>query len=163
MKGLSTAKKQARKFRDKYAPDERGLDVKTVAEAEGICVVEEPFDDDMSGLFLKEEGSYIIAVNANHCETRKRFTLAHELGHFALHKEERLHYDSMKPDQIFFRAEGVISAHETEANHFAAELLMPEEKVRADFEETPTVTELADLYGVSDQAMMYRLVNLGLM
>ena len=163
MSDLSKARKHAKKLRGKYAPDERVIDIKKVAEAEGIHVVEDKFDDDMSGLFMKEGGEYIIAVNTTHLEVRQRFTMAHELGHFILHKEESLHYDSMEPDMIFFRAEGKISAYETEANHFAASLLMPEEMVREDFSVSPEVDALAEKYEVSKSAMMYRLINLGLM
>lgn len=163
MRGLSIARKQAKKLRDKYSPNERCLDVKKIAQMEGIRVEEEIFDQDMSGLFLKDDGKYIIAVNADHSTVRQRFTIAHELGHYVLHKEESLHYDPIEAEKIFFRAEGVISSHETEANHFAAELLMPEALVLGDFKSTPNISTLAEQYGVSEQAMMYRLVNLGLM
>ena len=168
MANLSLARKYAKKLRAEYEPSNSFIDVYKVAESEGIKIrQEDAFEKDMSGLFLNDnDGNFIIAVNSTHSKKRKRFTVAHELGHFFLHKEERLHYDPFKsdnPNNIFFRMEGVISSEETEANHFAAELLMPEEKVRVDFVDTPEVSILAEKYGVSKAAMMYRLVNLELM
>ena len=47
-----------------------------------------------------------------------------------------------------------------EANVFAAELLMPEEAVRAHFE--AVIADCARMFGVSEEAMHWRLYNLGL-
>lgn len=165
MLGLNIVKKEAKKLRSRFANKERVIDLYRIAESNGIKIVDENFEENISGLFVKENGGYIIAVNQNHSKTRKRFTIAHEIGHFILHKEENLHYDpNTKVDtEIFLRADGVISGNETEANHFAAELLMPEEMVCDDFKKMPNVIQLASMYEVSEQAMMYRLINLGLM
>jgi Zn-dependent peptidase ImmA (M78 family) len=51
-------------------------------------------------------------------------------------------------------------ALEREANVFAAELLMPEGLVRASFDGTAVGT--ASQFGVSDEAMGWRLYNIGL-
>lgn len=165
MRGLDIVKKEANKIRSKFAKDKRIIDLEQVANANNIKIISEDFMESISGLFVKENGEYIIAVNKNHHGNRKRFTIAHELGHFILHKEDNLHYDpnTKKDTEIFLRADGVISGNETDANHFAAELLMPEEMVREDFKKTPNVMELAQMYEVSEQAMMYRLINLRLM
>jgi len=53
-------------------------------------------------------------------------------------------------------------ALEREANVFAAELLMPEELVQAEFPRAATAAELAGWFGVSAEAMSWRLYNLGL-
>jgi Zn-dependent peptidase ImmA (M78 family) len=45
---------------------------------------------------------------------------------------------------------------------FAAELLMPEEAVRAAHEEGLAVAEIARRFGVSPPALQWRLYNLGL-
>ncbi|USK87293.1 ImmA/IrrE family metallo-endopeptidase [Peribacillus asahii] len=34
-----------------------------------------------------------ISVNKNHSRQRQRFTIAHELGHFLLHKGTAIHVD----------------------------------------------------------------------
>ena len=46
--------------------------------------------DDISGMIRKEQGGssgYAIYVNGTHPESRRRFTIAHEIGHFILHRE----------------------------------------------------------------------------
>jgi Zn-dependent peptidase ImmA (M78 family) len=164
MRVLNLDRRQAKKLRSKYEPNSRKLDIIKLAETEGVRVLKKDFDDDISGLLLKTANGYVIGVNSKHPLYRQRFTIAHELGHFILHKEEVIHYDTEpKEEGMFFRANGEISNYETEANHFAAELLMPEDMVRQDFEKTPVINKLKDKYGVSDEAMKYRLVNLGLL
>ncbi len=164
MRGSSSAKRQARRIRAKLESNQRDIDIKQVAESQGIRVYEEDFSGDtISGLMLRDEKGYIIAVNKGHADTRKRFTIAHELGHFLLHKQENLHYDlQQNGKEVFFRADGIISSHEREANHFAAELLMPEDMIREDFQDNPDINKLANIYKVSESAMMYRLSNLNL-
>lgn len=103
-----------------------------------------------------------------HPETRRRFTIAHELGHLLLHKDEKLHIDERFP--IGFR-DGVSSLaeddNEIEANQFASELLMPLEflakdlkDLSLDMESEEAIAELANRYQVSLQAMTIRLSRL---
>lgn len=167
MKGIDSAVKEAKKIRTKFAPTEKVIDLYRLASQNGIKIEEEAFDDKLSGLLVKKKNEYIIGVNRHHSETRKRFTIAHELAHFFLHKDN-LHYDysTNKEEEtmplVYMRADGVISSDETEANHFAAELLMPEELLLEDFRCSCNVFELARLYKVSEQAMTYRLTTLRL-
>jgi Zn-dependent peptidase ImmA (M78 family) len=102
---------------------------------------------------------------------RQNFTTAHELGHMLLHDQEQLHVDRG------FRvvrlrdgnsSEGTDQA-EREANLFAATLLMPEEFLDRDLAGTEffdllddqNLVDLAREYGVSPQALINRLKNLG--
>ncbi len=62
---------------------------------------------------------------------RQRFTIAHELGHFFLHRASSTVFVDAAP--IFFRDESSSNGsqrEEIEANAFAAELLMPEDAIR---------------------------------
>ena len=136
----------------------------------------EEADDDLSGFLLQDGGNAIIGVNANHHDNRQRFTIAHEIGHFVLHAREKLHVDRRdRALQLKHRDElssaGII-VEEKEANLFAAELLMPArflEKDVAELEPTDLLDEgsssalsqLAERYGVSQQALTFRLANLG--
>ncbi len=76
--------------------------------------------------------SYIMINAAISNDGRRNFTIAHELGHYAL--EHHLHSGS-----LFCSNEGILEegsaalAIEREANHFATCLLMPEEKIRKAF------------------------------
>ena len=65
-------------------------------------------------------------------------------------------------DDLHFRADNILSPQETEANYFAAELLMPEILIDRCIENGMfSITELAASFQVSDQAMRYRLINIG--
>ena len=110
---------------------------------------------DCSGMLLPAER--VILVNAAEPETRQRFTIAHELGHWVCQCLEG------ETEPVYCRAEEVtldphIKAREREANVFAAELLMPEEAVR----EAHARNESATTFGVSGEAMAWRLYSFGL-
>ena len=97
-----------------------------------------------------------IEVRGGADERRRRFTIAHEIGHFVLHPER------VAPERggLANMAGGRL---EREADLFAAELLMPEHLVRrAALEEGADPRRLADRFEVSVQAMSVRLRRLGL-
>lgn len=101
-----------------------------------------------------------IVVNEDDPPARKRFTVAHELGHWVC---QCLGTD--EPQEVFCRAEDVTldpdaKALEREANVFAAELLMPEPAVREAWSGDPEAT--AAQFGVSGEAMRWRLYSFGL-
>ena len=109
----------------------------------------------------------IIGVNARHHPNRRRFSIAHELGHYLLHKgEDRVFIDAA----VFFRSEGATAttwAQEKEANTFAAELLLPEHTIREAWRADPidvfddvAIKRWADRFGVSPQALLIRLTEL---
>jgi Zn-dependent peptidase ImmA (M78 family) len=150
--------------------------VKDIAEAEGLVVVEAPFQSDVSGALVQSNGRAAIAVNGDQHPNRVRFTIAHELAHYVLaHKGEKDHIDWTF---TVLRRDGKSSEatdeDEMEANFFAASLLMPRGFVRNDVAtlarfdgeaalNSEDVKTLARRYGVSEIAMNYRLINLGLM
>jgi Zn-dependent peptidase ImmA (M78 family) len=114
-----------------------------------------------------EENSsvYEIVVNRNDGPKRKRFTIAHELGHFFMHKHlisrslqpaYRAEIGTMKKNDL------IKDFHEIEANRFAASILLPEQIVRQKYAEGMRVNEIADYFEVSYMAAGFRLDNLGL-
>lgn len=148
--------------------------VAEIAAAEDILIVEEPFrDDGVSGVLVREPDKTIIIVNSANAPVRQRFTIAHELGHFTLHAGS-IYVDGRT--RVNFR-DGLSSMatddEEISANAFAAALLMPAAWVRQDFENVVrnnvinSEKNLADIlathFGVSGQAMLFRLLNLGLL
>jgi len=87
-----------------------------------------------------------------------------------LHADEPIIIDQYGGAIIGTRQEGDDSPREIEANAFAASLLMPADWVEKQIksrrlkdadDNDAVVSELARTFGVSQQAMMYRLVNLG--
>jgi Zn-dependent peptidase ImmA (M78 family) len=137
-----------------------------------LTIREESFPSelkDVSAVLLKEKGHAIIAVNADHSEYRRRFSIAHEIGHLILHSNnEHLTVDRYEK-QFFTRSENVRNLDEVEANEFAAALLMPEDLIKDDFEKyvandpDEIISRLAEKYEVSQVALAYRLKNLNLL
>ena len=130
-------------------------------------------------LFANAGGGYIL-VRADDPLPRRRFTAAHELGHYLLHFLPRLDAERDRVMQIVqddgadtVREDEELSLPEMErqANQFAAELLMPEAVCRtvtelyaARFRTPPRFLEhhLARDLLVSRDAMRWRLRNLDL-
>ena len=134
------------------------LDVTAVARLLGIEVIEEPMDDDVSGFLEKRGDNWFAGVNSYHHPVRKRFTLAHEIGHFVLHRREQETFE----DRTFARRANNPTRMEREADAFAASLLMPENAVRWEIANgLRNLNDLANAFNVSSLAMRYRLQSLG--
>lgn len=108
-------------------------------------------------LASNSDGSYYVCeFNRDEVSYRRRFTIAHELGHVVLgHVDE---VNAPKRDTTFTNAD----SDERDANAFAASLLMPEKYVKKFYRSASSVQELADAFGVSTAAMNFRLKNLGI-
>lgn len=94
-------------------------DINTVIEANGVIVVE--FDTNISlfdGVsFVTDSGHKVIVINKHMSNDRKRFTLAHELGHIIMHTSDDFLFSEYRDK-------------EKEANNFASELLMPKDAIK---------------------------------
>ena len=93
-----------------------------------------------------------IYLNSSQSETTKAFTLAHELGHFLLHKGA----ENFRIDIEDYATEDTDN-EETEANYFAGTLLMPANKFLVALKEAKNVSEVADAFGVSVPAVEARI------
>jgi Zn-dependent peptidase ImmA (M78 family) len=154
------------RFHERF--DAPGLPVPVEAIAEDLLglAVGERDDLEASGMLLPARRE--IWLNATEIPARRRFTLAHELGHWVCQCL------AGRSDPIYCRTADVAvgAGHappenpdrtlEREANIFAAELLMPEEAVRDEWSRSADRTELADRFGVSGEAMQWRLYGFGL-
>ena len=117
-------------------------------------------DEKISGFIIRNGNDTKIFVKNQEVTERKRFTIAHELGHFFLHLQKE---DGDFVEGYFRGADNQDMGKEIEANQFAAALLMPREHIRRAWYEGRSVQEMAALFGVSESAMGYRLGNLGLL
>lgn len=139
------------------------LDVKSVAIALKIEVQYCPLDDDLSGVLRQiypdnaKSDEWEMIVNATHHPNRQRYTMAHELGHFCLHRYAVKEFK----DHIFFRA-SASNRMEWEANEFAGQILMSEDDFRRLVRQGITsVDELAKEFAVSSLALRIRAKQLG--
>ncbi len=145
----------------------KDINLRTICEHNDIILKEEKLEHDISGLLiLKNDNTYIL-YNENENIRRQKFTIAHELGHFYLHKDSQMFVDTEK---ILYRNnesnKGEIKK-EIEANCFAASLLMPEHFINDEIKKLnkditiDDIEILAETFDVSIQAMTFRLANLG--
>ena len=149
------------------------VDINKIARLANANVEITALKDGLSGFAYQKNGTRFIGVSVDEGQERQRFTLAHELGHIFLHKNDALRYDN---GLMMFRnlhsSDGT-DIKEIEANRFAAELLMPEEELRQDIAELPSidfmsdstltqryVKKLAEKYQVSPKAMSVRITTL---
>jgi len=122
-----------------------------IARELGIKVYEVDFSDhpNVRGViqYYDEAGKYepAIFINKNQSATTKTFTLAHELGHYILHKGKR----RLRIDKFDYSQNTEESREETEANYFAASLLVPKEKLIRLIRLTSDKQKIADYFGVS--------------
>jgi Zn-dependent peptidase ImmA (M78 family) len=131
-----------------------------IAARLGVKAYSANLDPNVSGMLVKKRGEDPeIYVHASDSPNRQRFTCAHELGHYVkrsatgdpeweyVEHRDLLTSQGSDPEEIY-------------ANRFAASLLMPSEKVK-EMRQTLNTAALAYEFGVSAEAMHYRLVNLG--
>lgn len=134
------------------------VNVWALAEYLGLEVQEEIMDEDMSGYLEFRSGRWVAGINVFHHLNRKRFTLAHEIAHFLLHRGEQEKF----VDENFTRRVGSRDQRELQADALAADILMPAELLREKINAgMRSVTDLASEFGVSSQALRYRASNLG--
>jgi Zn-dependent peptidase ImmA (M78 family) len=157
---------------------EAPVDLELIAENLGLRIVTKNFSDNVSGALVYKNDEAMIVCNNNHGKNRRRFTIAHELGHFVLrHGRDGLFID--KQEHFIFRNEASATGEErqeVEANAFAAALLMPENLVKSemnklmekgfdlygeDVENSPLYM-LSKIFEVSITAMSFRISNLKL-
>lgn len=117
-----------------------------------------------SGILIRKDGHALIGISSSEPNVRQRFTIAHELGHFFLHPQKDTFVDYRNHKKEVMR-----TIKERQADMFAAALLMPRKNVIRDFKNTSKGLSddeirkiLAERYEVSEDAMRFRLKNLGL-
>ena len=98
------------------------------------------FEDNICGEIKKEGDKFVINISGVDHYYRKRFTMAHELAHFELHKHligEGVD-DNMEYKKLYRKNNKITNKEEAEANERAAQILMPED----------AIIQLAQLTGV---------------
>lgn len=161
-----------------------GLD--QVLKSLNVRVHPEDMDDETAGVLIVKGEQRHILVNKGHPENRRRFTIAHELGHLVLHDDQangdssgqrmfidrqiRVYQRVGEASSAVYQQEGSTTTveQEREANVFAACLLMPAHHVtraalERDLFDEISVALLARNFEVSEQAMSIRLQQLRLL
>ncbi|WP_233491790.1 ImmA/IrrE family metallo-endopeptidase [Nioella nitratireducens] len=158
----------SKNVRDLIAPflSQKPVPLGALARSLGLRVKVAPLDRGVSGSIRKaEDGVYEIRVNKFETRSRQRFTIAHEISHFLLHKSIIDEQDGIK-DNILLRS-GLPQKIEYEANRLAADLIMPDDFIERDARRyfsdgaitEEVVEQLSDEWGVSKAAMEIKLGN----
>jgi Zn-dependent peptidase ImmA (M78 family) len=122
-----------------YLQTQYNLDVKRIEIGErvsGLLVLCKGVDKDF----------VTIGFNGKHSWCRRRFTIAHEIGHLLL-------------GHVCSKNQEDESHNETEANVFAGELLVPTTLVKLDYKKTPNLQKLSMLYRVSEMTLTLKLMD----
>ena len=143
------------------------VDLKKIVERENIELKHLPDFTDMSGKIEKKYGKTTIWVNRFHSKGRRRFTVAHELGHYYFDIPNQ----GGKYKDYKFNRSSETNPIEIRANQFAAALLMPQNlldvaikklKINQHFIDFYSdIAKLAKVFDVSEPVMRFRLINLG--
>ena len=139
---------------------------------EKISVFEKYLPPEVSGFIVTDkknvlnyDSNKVIVVNLSDSARRRRFTIAHELAHYILHRNNE--------DELFaHRNVGNNSNIEIEANIFASMILMPENLIEKSLDNLIELQGYADSFekvnwissqfAVSPAAAEVRLSQLGL-
>lgn len=128
----------------------------------GLEVFQSTLEPKISGLIepsTTASSGYRIKLNRHDPLVRQRFTLAHEIAHFLLHRFE---IGRGVIDDTMYRS-NLSDKKEVEANKLAAQIIMPTASVRAAAEAMSGVAheqivgELAKRFKVSQEAMRIKL------
>jgi len=161
-------------YRAKQLLEEIGYDEIThislvdIATFLGAIVMVEPMEQ-ADGKIIKGKFQTIIKINSSiFSKEKKRFALAHEIGHLLLHDTLDLHNDNPNSMNWFqhFENQAKRGKQEYEANDFAAELLMPEKIFRKEFQGkrfTPDLLKvLSQRFKTSITSVIFRVLKLDL-
>jgi Zn-dependent peptidase ImmA (M78 family) len=151
------------------------IPIEEVVNKSGLTLLPFDFGNEVSGVLHIKSDTADIGYNPNESKVRQRFTIAHEFGHYILHRnDEKIFIDNENYYQsIMFRSTKLNLSfedyqREKEANSFAAAILMPIRLVQKelinysgfDLSDNAMITDLAKKFEVSIQAMSFRIINL---
>lgn len=158
------AREQARQVLDDLWDQTLPVDIIAISRAAGVTPYQRDLPGSMSGMLIKRRGedarSYIARTDP---EVRKRFTCAHELGHY---RERQMAGDAEYgfEDSFVDTREGIrrpdYFPHEFFADEFAGAVLMPETMILKYKHEGMPVERMAEVFGVSVSAVRRRLAAL---
>lgn len=108
-----------------------------------------------SGMLIIDEFESTIMVNQNHIHPKRLFTIAHELGHYYLHKNESTHF--LDEEKNFYGQSEVLM--EQQANVFASEILLPQDSINLMLYYRYNFYRIAKKTGASYECLKWRLVR----
>lgn len=172
IKNSSQIEKKAEGLLDKYGVDKAPVNLFELCNGEGIKLSNVKFknykDDYIVGAIKKDkDGKINIYINKEENLDKRRFVIAQALGHYILED-----FDEKGQRVILGKRDAYNSKNKQgfKANEFAENLLMNKDKVKKEclklqkckVSDDIIINSLAEMFGVSEQVMKFRLENLGL-
>jgi len=157
------AKAAARKIVNYYGiTDPNEIDIRSIAIDRNLFVLDKKIDGAQGRLMCRGKSGIITVDSSIQVESRKRFVIAHELGHFELHKEKT---SVNICDEKALLSQNKKNDLEYDANVFAGELLIPTEILNRfdkpkEFSKT-YLSILAQTFNVSLSAFSMKYVEEG--
>ena len=135
------------------------IDLPTLAWAHGVVTIEEGELNTIDAFLTPRNGKYAVVLNQNHLPTRKRFSLAHEIGHLLIAEQE---------SEVQFRRPTcggtALDPVERACNQLAADILMPEEPFKRVAESygwgIKGAISLSEMFATSLESTLRRCVDL---
>ena len=154
--------KRARQARERFGLDPAApVDILALAETRAqLPVIVGALPEHIAGALWRNGTGSLIWVNAAQPVERRRFTIAHELGHACCG------HDGTAVDTLASMLAGSRDPLEVQANAFAAELLAPRAAVEKLIERTAgleQIVALAARFGISAIAALNRCTTLELL
>jgi len=160
---LNRAQEKAVELLDEFGiEDIQDVDIRDLVYAKDIIYREAPLENYDGRIVYGKRGKALITVNSNLTYVpRKRFTIAHELGHYILgHNRKEVAHDN-QASMEFYKS----GSQETEANQFASELLMPTsvflEYIEGERFSPQLMHDLAEEFKTSVTSVVYKYLECG--
>lgn len=140
---------------------EHPIKLGAIAKRLGIKVLLSTLPRGTSGQIGQENGDFVIRINRHEAKHRRRFTLAHEIAHFLLHRDKIVESGGWS-ENVLLRS-GQPANIEYEANRLASDLVIPSAQLAESTAEysgpmtSEIIEDLARRFSVSTAAMEIKL------
>lgn len=112
-------------------------------------------NNNLCGMLIIDEYEKTLVYNRNHHPERRNFTIAHELGHFYLHREKQCQFADRTKDM----KNNTLNEFEMQANAFAAQILLPNFVIFNLISQGMHFFQIQKQVQISGIALYWRLVN----
>lgn len=145
------------------------VDLEALCGALGVGLETQPYKPGLHGTLQRQCGKWTIGVSGSLSFNRRRFVIAHEIGHYILHRDLVALREGTAgvTDDADMRQLGgslhnphVLPLHERQANEMAFRLLMGAEKMRFLLKEGLDAAQIAPLIGVTKGVVEIRIETL---
>lgn len=139
--------KKARELIEEY----KSRDPRDILERRGVHLIAFKTNTHLLGMYKIIKGVSFVFYNPFVDERIQNMVFAHELGHHIFHE------DAASNELIEYELFDINSEMELEANIFAAHLLLDEKSLIEDVKEGYTYNQLASMYDVNVNLMIFKL------